>query len=63
MSLSSNHPSKDQIIKENMAKIKAKNYPLIHDLKAENAMDIMSDILKKKNKNKGADLDGQEFSR
>jgi hypothetical protein len=63
MPLSSKHPSKDQVIKENMAKIKAQNYPLIQDLQAENAIEIMSDILKNKNKKKDADLHGQEFSR
>lgn len=39
---------KAKAIKENMATIKAQGYPLIRDIKAENAIEIMREILERK---------------
>ncbi len=40
--------AKEKTIKENMAKIRAQGYPLIRDVKAENAVEIMGEILERK---------------
>jgi hypothetical protein len=40
--------AKEKTIKENMAKIRAQGYPLIRDIKAENAVEIMGEILERK---------------
>lgn len=41
---------KAKAIKDRMAKIKAQGYPLIRDVKAENAIEIMSQLLEHKKK-------------
>lgn len=40
--------AKAKAIKENMARIKEQGYPLIRDIKAENAVEVMREILDRK---------------
>lgn len=44
--------SKEKTIKENLAKIREQGYPLIRDIKAENAVEIMSEILERKKRDR-----------
>ena len=44
--------SKEKTIKENMAKIRVQGYPLIRDIKAEKAVEIMSEILERKKRDR-----------
>lgn len=44
--------AKAKAIKENMAKIRDQGYPLIRDIKAESAVEIMSEILERKKRDR-----------
>lgn len=44
--------SKDKAIKERMAKIREQGYPLIRDIKAESAVEIMTEILERKKRDR-----------
>lgn len=46
------HDAKAKAIKENMAKIRDQGYPLIRDIKAESAVEIMSEILERKKRDR-----------
>lgn len=44
--------AKAKAIEENMAKIRDQGYPLIRDIKAESAIEIMSEILERKKRDR-----------
>lgn len=46
-----NDDDKEAKIKRNMAQIRKAGYPLIRDVKAENAVEIMAEILERKTAN------------